>query len=318
MSTCPACAAAVVAGASFCEACGAGLDGLAEGPTCGECGTRATEDSDGYCAVCGHRLPGPRDHLAIDLATAAGVTDRGRRHHHNEDAMAVALIENGSAIVVCDGVSTTANSELASQAAADAALDALTRPGVEPAQAMLEAAAAARRAVAGVPSAGPGAGNPSCTFVAALVQADDVTVGWLGDSRAYWLGPDPRLLTSDHTWAAEVAASGEMTIEQAVADPRGGSITRWIGVDAPDIEPSVARFSFDAGVLLVCSDGLWNYAPDAATLATHPALHERELIEQAGALVRFANESGGHDNITVVLSQVGAMPATSLGSAAQA
>lgn len=318
MSACPTCGATVVAGASFCEACGAGLEGLVGGPVCGECGARGVPDGDGYCAVCGHRLPATRDNQAIDLATAAGVTHRGRRHHQNEDAMAVALVEGGSAIVVCDGVSTTANSELASQAAADAALEVLARPGAEPSEAMLEAAAAARRAVAAVPSGGQGGGNPSCTFVAALVQADQVTVGWLGDSRAYWLGPGPQLLTSDHTWAAEVAASGEMTMEQAMADPRSGSITRWIGVDAPDIEPSIARFTFDAGLLLVCSDGLWNYAPDAAALATHPALDAGELIEQAGALVRFANESGGHDNITVVLSRVGPMPATSLGSEAQA
>ena len=318
MSTCPACGAAVVAGGSFCEACGAGLEGLVQGRVCGECGTRGAPDGDGHCAVCGHRLPGERDNQVIDLATAAGVTDRGRRHHHNEDAMAVALVGGGSASVVCVGVSTTTNSELASRAAADAALDVLARRGAEPPEAMLEAAAAARRAVAAVPAAGQGGGNPSCTFVAALVQGDQVTVGWLGDSRAYWLGPDPQLLTSDHTWAAEAAASGEMTMAQAAADPRGGSITRWIGVDAPDIEPSIARFTFDAGLLLVCSDGLWNYASDAAALAAHPALDEGELIEQAGALVRFANESGGHDNITVVLSRVGPLPATTLGSAAQA
>jgi len=57
------------------------------------------------------------------------------------------------------------------------------------------------------------------------------------------------------------------------------------------------------GVLLLCSDGLWNYEPEAAKLAER-ALPEAltDPLAAAGALVEFALESGGVDNVTVVLA----------------
>ena len=52
--------------------------------------------------------PSPRDHAEVDLGPAAGVSDRGLRHHRNEDAMAVAAEQapDGPMVVavVCDGV----------------------------------------------------------------------------------------------------------------------------------------------------------------------------------------------------------------------
>ena len=56
-------------------------------------------------------------------------------------------------------------------------------------------------------------------------------------------------------------------------------------------------------MLLLCSDGLWNYQPEAADLAglaLPGAL--TDLLGTAAALVRFALQAGGADNITVVLA----------------
>jgi serine/threonine protein phosphatase PrpC len=56
------------------------------------------------------------------------------------------------------------------------------------------------------------------------------------------------------------------------------------------------------GVLLVCSDGLWNYLPEAAELA-RLAL-PRAMTDPLGSandMVRFAVDAGGADNITAVL-----------------
>jgi serine/threonine protein phosphatase PrpC len=57
------------------------------------------------------------------------------------------------------------------------------------------------------------------------------------------------------------------------------------------------------GVLLLCSDGLWNYRPGAAELA-ELAMPEAvtDPLGTAAALVTFALEAGGMDNITVVLA----------------
>ena len=84
---------------------------------------------DGYCEACGRKLPSSRDHTEIDLGLLAGVTDRGLRHHRNEDAMALATAELASGparvAVVCDGVSSTRRPDEASLAASQAAVRVL-------------------------------------------------------------------------------------------------------------------------------------------------------------------------------------------------
>jgi len=55
--------------------------------------------------------------------------------------------------------------------------------------------------------------------------------------------------------------------------------------------------------VLICSDGLWNYRPDAGGLAklALPAAFT-DPLGAASALLAFALEAGGMDNITVVLA----------------
>jgi serine/threonine protein phosphatase PrpC len=58
---------------------------------------------------------------------------------------------------------------------------------------------------------------PASTFVAAWLHADGITLGWLGDSRAYLLAAGGQQLTRDHSWMAMVLERSEMT----EADARG-------------------------------------------------------------------------------------------------
>ena len=148
-------------------------------------------------------------------------------------------------------------------------------------------------------------------MVSAAGGATAVHVGWLGDSRAYWLGPSPVALTQDHSWALEAAAADLMSLEAALADPRAHTITRYLGADALDVVPTVLSYEFfEPGVVLVCSDGLWNYEPDAADLAARPEWTAPTLLQQSQALGNFALDAGGHDNITVVLGSLdGSAPA---------
>ncbi len=77
----------------------------------------------------------------------------------------------------------------------------------------------------------------------------------------------------------------------------------WLGADLPDPLAHLEQFTpTGPGVLLVASDGLWNYRQEAAELAAMvmPAALERPL-DAAADLVKFAIDSGGLDNITVVL-----------------
>ncbi|MCW8218823.1 protein phosphatase 2C domain-containing protein, partial [Streptomyces griseolus] len=183
-------AAAVPAGGTVCVACRSGR-----------------VDTDGYCENCGHAQPRERDHMERELGTVAAVSDRGLRHHRNEDAFAVsgtALPDGSPAVVaiVCDGVSSASRPDEASAAAAAAAdaslLESLPR-GTHPQQAMHEAILAASEAVNAL-AQGPGRATehdqhrhqnaPACTLVGAVVAGDLLVVGWVGDSRVYWVPQD--------------------------------------------------------------------------------------------------------------------------------
>lgn len=97
-------------------------------------------------------------------------------------------------------------------------------------------------------------------------------VGWVGDSRVYWVPDDrtnpPARLTEDDSWAAQMVAAGLMNEAEAYADERAHAITGWLGADAYDLEPHTVSFKPDRpGLVVVCTDGLWNYAESAAEMA---------------------------------------------------
>jgi serine/threonine protein phosphatase PrpC len=279
---------------------------------------------DGFCSVCGKKALSARDHWQETPADwVGGVCDKGIVHARNEDAMALAALPDRSlaVLVVCDGVTSAPDSDRAALAAVRAACSLLTgtppptTTGVAGAvshwsaaitRACLDANAAA---VAVARSLGNPTEPPSCTFVAAVLHHDVVTVGWAGDSRAYWLPDDGEALQlmRDHSLGTEMIEGG-MTPEEAATDPTFHTITRWLGADSVDSTPELSSIQLrGAGWLLVCSDGLWNYASPAAELRS--MVHEQVAagvvapVTIADVLVRFANEQGGHDNITAALAR---------------
>jgi len=258
-----------------------------------------------------------------DLGQVAGVSDRGLRHSRNEDAMhfAVADTEAGpvAVAIVCDGVSSAPRPDEASWTAVNAGITLLAE-GAErsedPEAISLAAVKVAGQALTEL--AGPD-GAPASTYVSAVVGPQQITVCWLGDSRAYWLaanaavpaGPHDTIditggskrVTRDDSLAEEIVTAGLATMDEAMASPQAHVITRWLGADLPEPQAHIEQFTPSGpGVLLLCSDGLWNYRPEAAELAAMamPAALTRPL-DAAADLAKFALDSGGLDNITVVI-----------------
>ncbi|MGW0282083.1 PP2C family serine/threonine-protein phosphatase [Streptomyces sp. NPDC003236] len=279
-------------------------------------------DDDGYCENCGHAQPRERDRMERESGPVAAVSDRGLRHHRNEDAFGVAhtALPDGSPAalaIVCDGVSSATRPDEASMAASQAAVDTLLAAlphGTHPQAAMHEAIVAAAQAVnslAEEPEAArehdPHQNSPACTIVGAVVTGGLLVVGWVGDSRVYWVPDDrsapPARLTEDDSWAAQMVAAGLMSEAQAYADERAHAITGWLGADAYELEPHTAAFKPDRpGVVLVCTDGLWNYAETAEEMAeVLPADAAARPLHSAQVLVGHALDGGGHDNVTVAV-----------------
>jgi serine/threonine protein phosphatase PrpC len=256
-----------------------------------------------------------RDRVEVSFPDLAGVSDRGLRRRSNEDAMALARVDGQGTriLVVCDGVATSTEPASASQAAARAALaylaDAVQSDQPDLVLAMRWAVGTAHRVVCDIAERiGASDDPPASTLVAALLKDGEATIGWIGDSRAYFFDATGAWqLTRDDSWATEQVQLGLMSEEEATADPRAHGLTAWLGGDQrPPPEPSVVTFGVPApGCLVLCTDGLWNYAP------TVGRLHELMLrfpaddpLEVARELTDFARTSGGEDNITVVVAFV--------------
>lgn len=322
-SACPDCGEEVLAGDRYCENCGNDLllvsggtpdDGTALAPSAGCVACGATEiDADGFCTSCGFAQPAKRDRVEIDLGAVAGVSDRGLRHHRNEDAMALRLTANRDGegppqhivAVVCDGVSTSDRPDDAAKAAADTAADLLlvaARDGADPEQATQEAIGAALAAVVELNDGG-GGNAPACTYVSAVVTPEAITIGWVGDSRAYWISESPFRITEDDSWAQRMVTSGQFTEAEAEADPRSHALVAWLGADAGTVRPHVRTIRpEEPGAVVVCSDGLWNYLSDADKLASAALPNAMDApFTAATELTALAIERGGHDNVTVVV-----------------
>ncbi len=284
---------------------------------------------DRYCEGC--RAPLADQRVEVDVGVAAGVSDQGFRHSRNEDALALrcldragsGMAQHGAAVaVVCDGVSSAARPDEASEVAAEVAAEALVaalHADEDPVAATRDAIHAAGQAVAGLASpTGIVRDAPACTVVSAVVLRGAVTVGWIGDSRAYWIPRTrtesalPTRLTEDDSWLAQVVAAGTLTPTEAAADRRSHAITAWLGKGATMLDPHVLTFEPEGpGVVVACTDGLWNYLGNVDELvAALPAQAFEAPLEAARRLVETALDCGGHDNVTVaVLPLVTAQPA---------
>jgi serine/threonine protein phosphatase PrpC len=317
---CPACDYQNRPDARFCERCGHPFAEVAAtsaaaapnppswrsatstGTPCVGCGNE-NGFHDNYCDQCGRRRTATLDRTTLDLGTVGGATDKGQRKAHNEDAFAIGRFGDTVAAVVCDGVSSSTQADLAALAASEAGIASLldaVAAGRSPEAATEAAALAAAEAAAkaGDPSQ---PAPPSCTYVSALVAPGRVTIGWVGDSRAYWVADGAaRALTVDDTIAGQLTAAGVSRDDERYADPQAIALLRWLGADAPPAQPHIDSFTPDGpGTVVVCSDGLSRYLTDPGDLLTLAPTGTPP--DRATTLVRYAVDAGGIDNIAVVV-----------------
>ena len=293
-----------------------------EAAACTACA--GTVAADGYCETCGTRAVIPRDHFVEQPAPwVAAVCDRGVRHARNEDAVATAADPDPGSravLVVCDGVSSSIDSDVASLAGARAARDVLAAShprgmGTTSARVGLVASTLAKAtdaaSAAVLAATAEGSLSPaSCTLVAGVLDGALLVVGWVGDSRAYWL-PDEgrreradgrRLLRGRPDRRTGCRGTRPRTARTRTPSPAGSAWT------PPTTRRGRPRSSCHGpGWVLVCSDGLWNYCSEAADLGALVRQTAQqsgvEPVALAGALVDWANAQGGHDNITVALAR---------------
>jgi serine/threonine protein phosphatase PrpC len=237
--------------------------------------------------------------VALRIVEQAGQTDVGRQRTANEDS----LVVRPPLFAVADGMGGAKAGEVASAVAVEAVESA--RDSGESAEAQLAGIVRdANRRIYDLAVADESRRGMGTTLTLAKVHGDEVSLAHVGDSRAYRLR-DGELsqLTRDHSLVAELERSGQITAEAAEHHPQRSIITRALGPE-PDVEVDTYTLAGrDGDLFLICSDGLTSMISDDEVASIVSSA--RSLDEAADTLVRAANQSGGKDNITVILFRLG-------------
>jgi len=232
----------------------------------------------------------------MSVLASSARTDTGRKRRRNEDA----LVCEPPLFAVADGMGGAKAGEVASRLAAETLREQEFGDLPAPEQ-TVELIREANRRVFAYSSENASARGMGTTMTVALVEENKVTIGHVGDSRAYLLRDEQLTqLTQDHSLVAELVRSGRLSAEEAESHPRRSVITRALGTDS---EVEVDVFSLqgqDRDIYLLCSDGLTSMVSDDEIASLLSA--SRDDLDEAGKkLVDAANQAGGEDNISVVL-----------------
>ena len=238
----------------------------------------------------------------------AGLTNQGLERARNEDSCFARAESDLALLVVADGMGGHRAGNVASAIAVATAekfwseLDKARLPSVKSARELVNTMLSEANGIilkeAESESNRRGMGT---TLTAALLCASRLTIGHVGDSRAYKVADGQiSLLTRDHSLIGQMIDEGRLKPEEAENHPQKHVLTRALGVSS-NLEIDITELEIDAGAtLLLCTDGLTNMVRDHEILTL--CNEEAEPAALAEALIDLANSRGGFDNITVVIA----------------
>lgn len=237
----------------------------------------------------------------------AGHTHIGRVRARNEDA--IGWDEAAGMAAVADGMGGHPAGDVASRLAVATVLEA-AREQLSGNRAWLAAGSdpeqlihRAHQAILIQAECEPRYVGMGTTLVVAAVDNRRVAIGHVGDLRAYRLH-EGRLsrLTRDHNLAQEALDQAWITPEQARHVPERHRLTQALGIGT--VKPDVMRLERTRGDLIIlCTDGLTSELPDSE-IQQRLAQANHDPDRMAQLLVRSAVDSGGNDNVSVVVLQL--------------
>jgi PPM family protein phosphatase len=239
-------------------------------------------------------------------------SDVGRVRPVNEDAVRVYAKDSDASkgshlFIVADGIGGEAHGDVASQIAAETTANSFyaylaDHPNVLIETALKHAITQANETVYREAENRDSAGHMGTTIVTAALTDRRLTVGWVGDSRAYLMrnGKESlHQLTVDHTFVEMQLRNGRLTPEEAQKHPRRNVLIRSLGSQPTVIVDVISDRADPDDIILLCSDGLTRHvnAQEMAKLLRHTPNAQRA----ASSLVDLANDRGGRDNVSVVV-----------------
>ncbi len=237
---------------------------------------------------------------------AFSITDIGRKRKRNQDYVFACENPIGqlpNVFIVADGMGGHNAGDYASQYTVETMLSVIAEePDKNPVKVLRKAIETANSRVRQKASEEEGLSGMGTTVVAAVYENGTLEVANVGDSRLYIINiisGGIRQVTRDHSLVEEMVRMGGIDREQARNHPDKNIITRAIGA-SKTVEADFFSVDLVQGdIVLMCSDGLTNMLEDEEIRRI--LVREEDIRSKAMALVDSANESGGKDNIAVIL-----------------
>ena len=257
-----------------------------------------------------------------EKASAAGLTDIGRRRKINEDA--ILCLPEASFFCVADGLGGGRAGDIASKLVVET-LEAEIRKsenawdslGLDARGALVRTAAGRANVLVRQQAHKRGFDQMGSTLVALVLDPRLPGKGLAihaGDSRIYRFN-DGRLdrLTEDHTYGTEVDDDGGGGVPPASRD----ALTCGIGL-CEQLELTTTVIETRQGDFLVlCSDGLTRMVPDKSVLRVLRRSSRAGVRVAAQSLIDAANAAGGEDNVSIVVVDPGPVPGVQTGAGAR-
>jgi PPM family protein phosphatase len=247
------------------------------------------------------------------------LSDVGLSREHNEDSLghvmpaSPAQVESqGWLFALADGVGGQEKGEVASRLAIDAVLAEFRKipKGIMHVSLLPRLVQEANSAVYDAAHAGSGPGLGSrmgTTLVVCALRFDSAVISHVGDSRCY-LFREGRgsQLTRDHTMAAEQLRLGILSPAEASMGDNRHILTRCLGNELFVAADTVTVNIIPGDVLMLCSDGLHGFVPDALmqNLLASTSDLETAAVRLVDAANNAADRAGGGDNISVQLIRI--------------
>jgi len=234
-----------------------------------------------------------------------GKSDRGILRADNEDDFLVS--PEFLLCVVSDGMGGAPAGEHASRIFTETALEVFSEFRCRSEQDTLElvqrAFLAANERIRQHTKETPHHQGMGCTAEILAMAEDKFVIGHIGDSRTYRCrNGHLQQLTRDHTYLSEVLRNGGASPANSRKHTMGHAISRAVGTE-DKLSLDIIRGQMVSGdIYLLCSDGLTDMVQDS--LIESVLSSGIELPMKVQTLVNMANSAGGHDNVTIVVTEV--------------
>jgi len=212
---------------------------------------------------------------------------------------------NGDIFIVCDGMGGHVGGATASQLAIKSIFEYFKgHVNSNPILAIEKAISYANKQIFNLSNQDLSLKGMGTTCAMLLKKENKIYIAHVGDSRIY-LYSEKKLyrLTKDHSFVQKLVDIGQLEESEMESHPRKNELTRALGI-AEDVEVEVAEnpiLSKSGDKFLLCSDGLCGLVNDPTILNT---INKTDAMYTVNELISLAENSGGHDNISVNIIEV--------------